>query len=303
MRKILFILLFPSLINAQNNIVKSILLDSIIISEVKSGFSVNEFISYVKNDTSFYHGFKNLRYYEHDFKSNLDVYDNKNKYVGNVNLTGKYKRINDKLIVEREIYNTEGKIKNKRGKYRYYTPRFFEKIFYPVDTLKVSKKISNKKIGEDKRETDAKAIIFSPGSDNLEHGGNQKKKFAIFDEKMQNYYDFSISHSFYKDSIDCYVFKCEMKDSLNPKEIKEVIIKKLVSYFDKKTFNVVHRVYQLKFDHLIIDLDVTVNVEMGYIDEILVPLKIEYKGNWDIPFSKREISNFKMTNYNFKIKR
>ena len=118
--------------------------------------------------------------------------------------------------------------------------------------------------------SDAKAIIFSPGSDNLEHGGNQKKKFAIFDEKMQNYYDFSISHSFYKDSIDCYVFKCEMKDSLNPKEIKEVIIKKLVSYFDKKTFNVVHRVYQLKFDHLIIDLDVTVNVEN--FDEIPVLL-------------------------------
>ena len=59
----------------------------------------------------------------------------------------------------------------------------------------------------------------------------------------------------------------------------------------------------MEFDHLIIDLDVTVNVEMGYIDEILIPLKIEYKGNWDIPFSKREISNFKMTNYNFKIKR
>ena len=58
----------------------------------------------------------------------------------------------------------------------------------------------------------------------------------------------------------------------------------------------------MKYDYWLIDLNVTVKVEMGYIQNQLIPLKIGYNGFWNTPFSKPEIANFKLINYNFDIK-
>ena len=52
-----------------------IFLDDVIISEENNGFSVEDFIGYVKSDTSFYMGFKHLRYYPHKYKSELNIFD------------------------------------------------------------------------------------------------------------------------------------------------------------------------------------------------------------------------------------
>ena len=118
---------------------------------------------------------------------------------------------------------------------------------------------------------------------------------------MQKYYDYIISKTIYRDSLECYEFVCRMKNNLTEKEQDEVLIRELVSYFDRNTFNVVYRKYVMKYDYWLIDLNVTVNVEMGYVQNQLVPLNINYKGFWDIPFSKPEIANFTLTNYDFEI--
>ena len=55
---------------------KVIVLDDVVISEEKNGFSVNDFISYVKNDTTFYKAFKHLRFFQHNFKSELNIFLN-----------------------------------------------------------------------------------------------------------------------------------------------------------------------------------------------------------------------------------
>ena len=72
--------------NSQNNVVKSIMLDSVMISAVKKGFNIQDFIHYVKHDTSFYQGFKNLRFYEHDFNSRLEVLDEDSTEIGTINI-------------------------------------------------------------------------------------------------------------------------------------------------------------------------------------------------------------------------
>ena len=38
-----------------------VFLDDVIISEENNGFSVEDFVNYVKKDTTFYMGFKHLR--------------------------------------------------------------------------------------------------------------------------------------------------------------------------------------------------------------------------------------------------
>ena len=43
-----------------------VFLDDVIISEENNGFTVEDFVRYVKKDTTFYMGFKYLRFYTHD---------------------------------------------------------------------------------------------------------------------------------------------------------------------------------------------------------------------------------------------
>ena len=117
---------------------------------------------------------------------------------------------------------------------------------------------------------------------------------------MQQYYDYLISQEIFQDSIECYSFTVRMKEGLNEKKEKQVLIRELVSYFDKKTFNVMYRKYEMSYRYWLIDLDVSVEVYMDYADAKLVPSYIHYNGFWNIPFAKPEHADFKLWNYNFK---
>ena len=292
------------MLSAQEGIVKSVMLDSVMVSAVSSGFSVEDFVDYVKTDTSFYHGFKNLRYYPHTYYSELEVFNKNRQSEGFLARQGRYEVYENKLIVQVDSSFNDGRIYNRRGKYRHYTPEFFEYIFFPKDTLKISKYSSkdNSKEAESqnaKNENDIKVIIFNPGSAEVEKSGCKKEKLAVFDESMQPYYDYIISKRTYKDTLECYAFICRMKTDLTEKEEEEVLIRELVSYFDRNTFNVVYRKYVMQYDYWLIDLNVTVDVEMGYAKHQLVPTYINYQGYWDIPFSKPEIADFKLWNSDF----
>ena len=45
--------LHSSVLSAQDGIVKSVMLDSVMVSAVSTGFSVEDFVDYVKSDTTF----------------------------------------------------------------------------------------------------------------------------------------------------------------------------------------------------------------------------------------------------------
>lgn len=307
MQKILFFLFIPFFLSAQEGVVKSVVLDSVMILAVRDGFSVEEFVHYVKTDTTFYQGFKNLRYYNHDFNSELSVLKKSGEPIGSLFRKGKYIVENERLVVQVDSAFDDGRIYNRKGAYRYYTPEFFDYVFFPEDTLDVTKharKGDEEGSGENEgNEKDAKVIIFNPGSVEVESGsGSKKEKLAVFDINMQQYYDYTISKETYQDSIECYEFTCRMKSDLEPKEQKEVLIRELVSYFDKKTFNVMYRKYVMSYRYWLIDLDVTVEVYMDYADGELIPAYIHYNGFWDIPFNKPEYADFKLWSENFKVK-
>jgi hypothetical protein len=293
-------------LSAQDGIVKSVMLDSVMVSAVSSGFSVEDFVDMVKSDTSFYQGFKNLRYYAHQYSSELEIYDVKNNSIGFLFRQGNYEVNNNKLVVKVDSSYNDGKIYNRRGKYRHYTPEFFDYIFFPEDTVEVSKYSSKDKStdGEsanERNERDAKVIIFNPGSVEVEKSGSKKEKLAVFDESMQKYYDYIISKKTYKDTLECYAFLCRMKSDLTEHDQDEVLIRELISYFDRNTFNVVYRKYVMQYDYWLIELNVTVDVEMGYTKDKLIPTYINYSGFWDIPFSKPEVADFKLWNSDFII--
>lgn len=307
MKKILVLLIFPVICFSQSKVAQSVMLDSVMITAVKDGFSVDEFIHYVKTDTTFYQGFKNLRYYNHDFHSELKVLKGNGDVVGSLYREGKYSISNNLLTVSVDSSFSDGKMYNRKGKYRYYTPEFFDEIFFPKDTISVTKnaRTGKKEIKDEneQNEEDAKTIVFSIGSGNVEAGNSKKKKkLAVFDIDMQQYYDYLISQEVFQDSIECYSFTVRMKKGLDKKDEEQVLIRELVSYFDKKTFNVMYRKYVMTYRYWLIDLDVTVEVFMDYELDVLIPSFIYYDGYWDIPFSKPEYAEFKLWNYRFEVK-
>ena len=304
--KKLFFLLFQILalnLLAQDTLLKVIQLDDVIISEDNNGFTVEDFIHYVKNDTTFYKGFKHLRYYQHKYSSSLNIYNKKNKKIGVLNKQGTHFSDGERAFVVDDSLYVEGKIFKRNGSHKYYTTEAFDEVFFPYDSINVSLEINkNKDKEENQNVRDAKTIGFSIGTDNVEQSkGGAKKKLAIFDIDMQKYYDYIISDTIYND-LPCYVFTVRVKENLEKKQIEKALIRKVLSYFDKQNFNVIYREYKFVYDNWFINLNMDVIVYLDYVGGVHVPTKILYDGFWKVLFFKKERADFNLKLFDYQIK-
>jgi hypothetical protein len=285
---------------------KVITLDSVTIEAVKRGFDVKDFIDWVQNDTTFYKAFKNLRYYPYNMESKLTVFDKSNTEKAMLQRQAVQKVIEGKrwIIIKEE--NVSGNIYKKNKEHKYYTAEMLDYIFYPKDTFPASNLLSDKsdfvhpdsKI--EKNIEKLKILMFNPGA---EVGGVPLigNRMAIFDEKMTKHYEYKILTDTINDSIPCYIFSCKAKQVNEIETDDKAVIKNLSTWFDKRTLNVLRRAYTLTYSSIFFDFDVTMNIELQQIKGALVPITIQYNGNWDIPFRKPEIVNFNINFYNFDI--
>ena len=146
---------------------------------------------------------------------------------------------------------------------------------------------------------DAKTVGFSIGTDDVEQSkGGVSKRLAIFDINMQQYYDYAIGQRIYKNR-DCYTFTIKAKEGLSNKDLKKVLIRNIVSYFDKENFNVIYREYKFVYKNWFIDLDMDIIVEMDYVNGKHLPMDIYYKGYWNVIFFKPERAEFRLKNTKF----
>ena len=237
---LVFSLISCSFLSAQDTLMPVIFLDDVVISVKNNGFSVEDFVGYVKADTTFYMGFKHLRYYSHNYESELNIFNKKGKVIGTLIKQGThYSNFKRAWIVNDSIYDT-GKIFKRNGKYKYYTPEAFDEVFFPKDTIDVSLSMSKEKNEKESQNMrDAKTVGFSIGTDDVEQSkGGISKKLAVFDINMQQYYDYTISDTIYNEK-ECYVFVVKVKQDLKAKDKENALIRKIVSYFDKENFNVI----------------------------------------------------------------
>jgi len=279
-----------------------IFLDDVVISVKNNGFSVEDFVGYVKEDTTFYMGFKHLRYYSHNYESELNIFNKKGKVIGTLKKQGTHISNGKRAwIVNDSIYD-KGKIFKRNGKYKYYTPEAFDEVFFPKDTIDVSLNMSKEKNEKESQNMrDAKTVGFSIGTDDVEQSkGGISKKLAVFDINMQQYYDYTISDTIYN-GRECYVFVVKVKQGLKVKDREKALIRKIVSYFDKENFNVIYREYKFVYNHFLIDLDMDVFVHMDYVNGKHVPTDIYYKGFWNAIFFKPERAEFKLKNSNYLV--
>jgi hypothetical protein len=254
------------------------------------------------NDTSFYKAFRNMKKYSFTAENNVYSYDKKDKVEGSIyrrifhNNNGPYKM---QILEKRD----KGKVYKKNGKYSLYTVEMFDYIFmnaYNSD-FTPSENIGGNKESNESYKDKLKTLIFSPGRPvKMPLIGN---KTTIFTPNMRQYYDYTFFRGTYLDSIPVYVFKVKIKPNLSSWTEDGIMIKELITTFDMRNFQILGRSVDMKLDNLAFEFDVKMNIELGYFgdDQTLLPTKITYQGNWDIPFKREERASFLILHKGYKL--
>lgn len=282
---------------------KVIVLDSVMISASNSTFDTDAFIERVKNDTTFYKAFKNLRYYPHRVSGKAGVLRPSGMERATMQKVSQQFVNQQKMWMVEQSSSSTGKVIDRKGNHRYFTLQMFDEVFFPTDTVAVSSLIGNYSFeDEDDTRTEGhknslKVMMFNPGRE-VSGVPIVGKKMGIFEADMIPYYDYKLWEYNWQGEVPCVVFSCTAKSEFSK---NKTVIKDLTSYFEKETMQVIAREYRVAYRSLLFDFDVRIVVENAVLDQVLVPMLIKYSGFWDIPLQKEERINFEVENTGYQI--
>jgi hypothetical protein len=267
---------------------------------VSNKLNVPSFIERVKNDTTFYKAFRNLRIIGYSALNDIRMLD-KN---GNIqaSLRSKTKQIRTGNCRKMETINQRvtGDMFDDEGNFNYYTAQLYAGLFFTKDSVCGENNIvkghefsTNGLSGIEKHKEQLKMLFFNPGKriNGLPFISN---KTAIFDVSMADKYDMDIDYKSY-DSIPCYVFSIKVKNNKK----SDVVIDEMTTWFNEKTYEIVARNYSLSYDAGVYDFSVDMEVQMAKVGNLLVPALLKYNGNWKAIFKKRERGVFTATLFDF----
>jgi len=274
--------------------IKTIQLDSN-VNIVAQKLSVETFIKAITTDTSFYAAFRKMKKYSFIAENRIFTYDKKNKVNGKI-----YRKIRHSnsgpVKMEYLVKQDTGKVFKKNGKYQLYTVEMFDYIFmnaYKSDFVPNAASAAPAGKGDTNSgyKEKLKTLIFNPGKPvkGIPFIGS---KTEIFTANMRQYYDYNFQSGTYLDSIPVYRFRVSVKDDLSKWTKDGLMIKELITIFDKRDFAILGRYVDMKYSNMLFDFDVQMNIEMGYFGEDKLPTKITYQGNWNVPFKKEERASF-----------
>lgn len=278
---------------AQTEVVKAVTLGEFVISADDS-FDTADFMEIVMTDSSFYQAFLNLKYYPHLFESTLEVRDKKERDKGMLRRSAQQHLQDGLRWVEITEETSNGKVFKRNGEHRYLTAEMYDELFFGEEKERPTLDIIEYEMAEvrgnriDKFKSQLKKMMFNPGRAivSVPLIGN---KMAIFSDDMAKYYDYSIYSAYTADSVYCYVFQVDAKPE---HKADRTVIKRMVSYFDKADLQVLYREYELSNNTPLFDFDIWMRVDNDYSSGVLLPKRIQYRGDWDIPFKSPEIIDF-----------
>lgn len=186
-----------------------------------------------------------------------------------------------------------GNIYDKSGNFNYYTAKMYASLFFTKDSvcgennIVTGRDFSTSNLhGIDKHKEQLKMLFFNPGK-KISGLPLISNKTEIFDKKMLDEYNLSLDMDTLF-SRPCYVFSVKVK----PGRERAVVIEAMTTWFDQKSFEVLGRNYHLSYNTGIYDFDVSMQVKMTHVKELLVPSSLIYQGNWKVLFKKRERGEF-----------
>ncbi|MEO6316612.1 MAG: hypothetical protein ABIU63_03310 [Chitinophagaceae bacterium] len=271
---------------------------------VRNKLNIPDFIDRVKNDTSFYKAFKNLKILGYTALNDIRMRDKQGNEIASLqSKTAQLEKAGCRTtrVLEEKI---TGDIYDKNKNWNYYTGELYAGLLFAKGTVcgennivKGSElSIKNKK-GIDKHKEQLKMLFFNPGSriPGIPFIG---EKIAIFDDAVSPMYDFIIDMADYQGQL-CYVFTIKARAGLTNSQQNDIVINEMVTWFNNKTLEIVARTYDISFDAAVYDFNVQMEVQMEKFEDLLVPKLIRYNGNWHAIFKKRERGIFTATLFDF----
>ena len=271
---------------------------------VRNNLNVPEFIDRVREDTTFYKAFRNLKILGYTALNDIRMMTKKNNVKAT--LISKTKQsVNGQcrwmdVLEER----TTGDIYDKKHQFNYYTAELYAGLFFAMDTIcgetnivKGTEFNTKGKSGIARHKEQLKMLFFNPGKriPGLPFIGN---KIALFDEDVADLYDFVIDMESFKGDL-CYVFRIVPRADLTEGEKDRIVINEMTTWFNTSNWEIVARNYDLSYRAGVYDFDVHMEVEMTKFEDLLVPKVLRYNGKWDVVLKKREQGAFTATLFDF----
>lgn len=270
---------------------------------VRNNFDYKKLLKQIKEDTTFYKAFRNLRILNYSSFNDIQMLDKEGKKKASLFSKTQQIRAGGCRTMKVLQEETTGDFYTDNHDYNYFTGKLYASLFFTNgkicnETNVVGGKAlsTDNKEGLEKHKEQLKMLFFNPGKKipGIPFIGN---KLDLYDEDAHKLYDYRLDLQDYNGK-SCYVFSITPKEDLGTL-IDNVVVDGMTTWFDEKTLEVQKRNFSLSFKAGVYDFDVSIEVEMTHIDDLLVPKVLRYKGNWDIIFKKRERGVFTATLFDF----
>jgi hypothetical protein len=284
-----------------DTLLKHITLDEFVVSAQASGFSVERFVRHVMDDTTFQQSFLNTRYYPHALQSSLHVRNKHEKATAFMYRSGQLVRDGSFAELVLDSVVEQGKLRKNNGEFRYLTVEMYDDVFFPKgryfasNTIKAREQEIDRSSRFDKYKSELKKFMFNPGQEiaSVPFIGD---KLALYSDDMAPHYD----HRIWSDTRDgrpCWVFSSDTK----PGHANRTVIQEMSTWFDQESGQVLAREYHIQHGSILLYFDISIKVQNTVVNGTLVPLHVDYNGEWDIPFSKPELIRFELVMTDWKV--
>ena len=271
---------------------------------VRNNFDYRKLLKQIKEDTTFYKAFRNLRILNFTSFNDIKMLDKHGAVKASLFSKTKQNRNNGCRTMEVLEEKTTGDFYDAKHNYNYETPELYAGLFFTKGKVCGENNIvrghnlsTSDKRGLDKHKEQLKMLFFNPGKkiSGIPFIG---EKLDLYDEHAKKIYDYRIDIVEYQ-GINCYKFTIVPKENLGLFRKDEIVIDQMVTWFEIKSLEVLARNYTLSYKAGLYDFDVNMEVEMTHYQNLLVPKILRYKGNWNVIFKKREKAIFTATLFNF----
>ena len=273
---------------------------------VRNNLDYKMLLEQIKEDTTFYKAFKNLRILGFSSYNNIQMTNKQGKTIASLASKTRQNRTNGCRTMDVLEETVTGDFYDRSGDYNYMTPELYASLFFTKGTIcgetnivAGKKRSAAGKKGLEKHKEQLKMLFFNPGKkiSGIPFIGD---KLDLYDETAHKYYDYRLDIEEYKGEL-CYVFSIMPKANLGFIKNDRIVVDQMVTWFNMKTMSVLARNYALSYKAGVYDFDVSMEVEMTNLgNNLIVPKTLRYKGNWDVIFKKRERAIFTATLFDFK---
>lgn len=272
---------------------------------IRNNMDYKSLLERIKNDTTFYKAFRNLRVIEFSAYNSISIFDKKENVQASYYSKTRQHRANGCRTTEFLEQKTTGDFLDSKGNYNYTTGDLYASLFFSKgqvcgeDNIVKGHTISTEgKSGIDKHKEQLKMLFFNPGKKipGIPFIGN---KLDLYDDRAHKYYDYRLDYAEYNGKY-AYVFSIKPKENLGEFRKDDIVVDEMTTWFDAGTMEVLARNYALSYKAGVYDFNVNMEVQMTKAGNLLVPAVLRYKGNWSVIFKKRERAQFTATLFDFK---